>query len=123
MICSAPGFTVSVVVAAGDATVVPDCGNTSGTGSGFPLLSKKFSVAWTGAVPVFTSVKAVVQPPAKASCAIDPEEADPALVAASAGIVLKAPAGLNSIPSTLIWPPAGVSNSTVPRLPEVCAYV
>lgn len=31
------------------------------------MLSKKFRVACTGVVPVFTSVKVVVQAPAKAS--------------------------------------------------------
>ena len=36
---------------------------------------------------------------------------------ASAGIVVRALlGGVKRIPSTLIWPPAGVSNSMVPRL-------
>jgi hypothetical protein len=35
------------------------------------------------------------------------------------GTVLKAPVGLKRSPSTVIWPPTGVSNSTVPRLPAV----
>ena len=33
------------------------------------------------------------------------------------GIVVTAPVDVARRPSTLIWPPAGLSNSTVPRLP------
>ncbi len=38
----------------------------------------------------------------------------------SGGTVLNAPVGLKRRPSTLIWPPAGVSNSTVPSFFAVC---
>ena len=41
---------------------------------------------------------------------------------ATTGMVVSVPAGVSRRPRALIWPPAGVSNSTVPRLPAVPAY-
>src|ERR1700676_1467653 len=38
------------------------------------------------------------------------------------GTVLKAPVGLKRRPSTVIGPPTGVSNSSVPRFPAVTGY-
>jgi len=65
-------------------------------------------------VPVLTSTKVVCQPSPEARCAILPP---PVPMLAKAGIVVSALfGGVKRRPSTLIRPPAGVSNSIVPRL-------
>ncbi len=73
------------------------------------------SVICAALVPVLTSTKVVCQPsPPAATCAMLPP---PVPTLANAGIVVSALlGGEKRSPSTLIWPPAGVSNSMVPRL-------
>ena len=54
------------------------------------------------------------------------KEPPPVPTLASAGMVVsvfEVPRGVVRMPSTLIWPPAGVSNSMVPRLPAVAGKV
>ena len=85
---------------------------------------KKLSVALAALVPALTSTKVICQPsPPEATKGKKPP-AVPTL--ASGGTVVRVvtvpwavSCGVSRTPSTLIWPPAGVSNSTVPRLPIV----
>ncbi len=85
--------------------------------SGGARFDRRRSRGWprSEAVPVLTSTNVVCQPsPPEARCAMLPP---PVPTFASAGMVVSALlGGVKRSPRTLIWPPAGVSNSMVPRL-------
>ena len=72
-ISTAPGFSVLSKAGVGAPAFEDVCGKVSGNASGVPPSEKKLMCIWAEVVPLFTMVNVVVQKPAEAICASEPE--------------------------------------------------
>ena len=77
------------------------------------MSAKKLRLTAAPLVPVFTRTNVVVQPFPDAMWAMEPALTP---VPVKTGIVVSALAAVKRMPKRLIRPPAGVSNSAVPRI-------